>query len=79
MIRGSRRERQQDSVRAKAATRLGKVSNLEVLNWSEQAVNGFHRALDAYRTKGDPVALEECRKAVSMLAGAVDVLESRKS
>jgi hypothetical protein len=76
--RGSAPEEHRDSVRALARKRLGKVSSVEVLTWAESAVNGFHVYLDAYRGKADPADLDELRKAVSMLAGAVDVLESRK-
>lgn len=71
------RAQEPDSVRLRAQERLSQVSSLEVVNWSEQAVNGFHRSLDEYRSHNDQAALRECRRAVSMLAGAVDVLEKR--
>lgn len=71
------REWREDSVRQRAAKRLRKVSTHEVLTWAETAVNGFHMNLDAYRLRADQAAFEELRKAVSMLRGAVDVLEER--
>lgn len=74
---GSRPKGLADSVRATAADRLRRVQSGEVMTWAEQAVNGFHQNLDAYRMRKDQAALEELRKAVSMLAGAVDVLEER--
>lgn len=67
-----------DSVRDTAIFRLRQVTSGEVITWAEQAVNGFHQNLDTYRTYKDEAALQELRKAVSMLAGAVDVLEERK-
>lgn len=66
-----------DSVRETARNRLQRVSGPEVLDWAEQAVNGFHRALDGYRRDRDGAALQEARQAVSMLAGALDVVEQR--
>jgi uncharacterized protein YlxW (UPF0749 family) len=71
------REWREDSVRQRAAKRLRQVSTHEVLTWAETAVNGFHQNLDAYRNRADQAAFEELRKAVSMLRGAVDVLEDR--
>lgn len=71
------REWREDSVRKRAAKRLSKVSTNEVLVWAESAVNGFHRSLDAYRARNDQAAFEELRKAVSMMRGALDVLEDR--
>lgn len=75
--RGNPRARQEDSVRRLAANRLGMVNNGEVMSWAESTVTAFHRSLDAYRMRNDQAALAELRKAVSMLAGAVDVLEKR--
>lgn len=47
-----------------------------MLLWAEQAVNGFHQNLDLYRRHSErDIAIVELRRAVSMLAGAVDVLE----
>lgn len=74
---GSRAQREEDSVRRKAVQRLSSVSSGELAIWAESAVVGFHRSLDAYRMRNDQAALAELRKAVSMLAGAVDVLEKR--
>ena len=71
------RKRSADSVRDKARSRLQRLPVIDVLNWSDQAVNGLHQALDAYRRDADGAALEEARKAVSMLAGVVDTLEDR--
>ena len=68
-----------DPVRDKARNRLNMVETSEVMNWAEQAVNGFHQTLDVLRKGPDDAALQECRQAVSMLAGAVDVLERRMS
>jgi hypothetical protein len=74
---GKSRQREEDSVRRKAADRLGRVSTGQVMNWADEAVTGFYRSMDAYRMRNDQAALEELRKAVSMLAGALDVLEQR--
>lgn len=67
-----------DSVREKARNRLQRLPTPEVVDWSEQAVNGCHRALDAFRRDADGAALQEARQAVSMLAGAMDVIEARQ-
>lgn len=74
---GTRRKSTGDSVRDTAANRLRRVGSGEVMSWAEQAVNGFHQSMDAYRMHKDQAAFEELRKAVSMLAGAMDVLEER--
>jgi hypothetical protein len=66
-----------DSVRMVAAERLARVSTGEVLTWAEAAINGFHQNLDTYRARYDQAAFEELRKSVSMLSGAMDVLEHR--
>ena len=73
-----RRRSKEDKVRGLAVKRLQRLPDIDVLNWSEQAVNGMHQALDAYRRERDTAALEEARRAASMLAGVVDVLESRQ-
>lgn len=72
-----KRQPTRDSVRERAANRLRMVNTSEVLAWAEQAITGFHRDLDAYRLRNDQTAFEELRKAVSMLSGAMDVLEER--
>lgn len=68
-----------DPVRDKARNRLKMVDNEQVLNWAEQAINGLHMSLDVLRKGADDAALQEARQAVSMLSGAVDVLEKRLS
>lgn len=68
---------ERDSVRSKAIKRLRRLPEIEILNWSDQAVNSLHQSLDAYRRERDGAALEEARQAVSMLAGVVDILEAR--
>lgn len=65
----------------KAFDRLRTIADFEVLNWSEQAVNTLHQTLDTMRKPERrvdmPAALEEARRAVSMLSGAVGALEAR--
>lgn len=75
---GRARAQKPDSVREKASSRLKQVGDFEVVNWAEQAVNVCHANLDAYRRTREGAALDEARKAVSSLAGALDVLETRK-
>lgn len=68
-------------VETRAYERLRTLSEFEVLNWTEQAVNGLHMTLDVLRRPervvDAPAAVAEARKAVDMLAGAVAVLEER--
>lgn len=75
----SRSNTRRDSVRDTAANRLRRVGSGEVMTWAEQAIHGFYRDMDAFRMHKDPAALAELRKAVSMLAGAMDVLEERNT
>lgn len=72
------RKASEDPVRARAAKRLRTVPQNQAMNWMESAITSFHRNLDMYRMHNDHAALAECRKAVSMLAGGMDVLEERK-
>lgn len=66
-----------DSVRAKAAKRLGRVQTVEILNWADMAGTGVAKALDDFRRVGDPLSLQEAQDGVSALAGAIDALLAR--
>lgn len=66
-----------DTTRDKAAKRLRRVSDVEVLDWAESAINAFHFQLDAYRRNPDAVATKELHTSLSTLQGAVDVLDER--
>ena len=72
-----RKASSEDKVRAKAAERLRTVPTSQAMNWAEQAITSFHQSLDLYRMHKDVEALAEARKAVSMIAGAMDVIEER--
>jgi hypothetical protein len=75
--RGTRAKRREDSVRRKASERLSRVPEGELLVWTESAVVAFHRGLDEHRRHREGGTVAELREAVSMIAGAVDVLEQR--
>ncbi len=63
-----------DPLRTKASSRLSRLSDNEILNWSDQVGTGIVRAMDDYRRTKDPVALEEALQGLSTMQGAVDVL-----
>lgn len=66
-----------DPIRAKAAERLSRLGNPDILNWADQAGTGIAKALDDYRRLGDFGSLQEAEDALSALAGVVDVLKRR--
>lgn len=70
-----------DKHEKRAYARLLTLPEHEVLNWTEQAVNGIHMSLDALRRPDrlmdHPAALTEVRRAVSLLSGAVKAMEDR--
>ena len=66
-----------DTTRDKAAKRLRRVSESEVIDWAESAINAFHFQLDAFRRNQDEAGVQELRTSLSTLQGAVDVLDER--
>lgn len=67
----------QDAIRDKAAKRLRRVDDVDVLDWAETTINAFHFQLDAFRRNKDLVSATELHTYLSTLQGAVDVLEAR--
>lgn len=67
----------QDTIRDKAAKRLRRVDDVDVVDWAESAINSFHFQLDAFRRSKDAVTTQQLHDSLSTIQGAVDVLEER--
>lgn len=66
-----------DAVRDKAATRVSRIPEDELLDWADVAGSGIARALREYQSRRDPRHLIEAREAVSALQGVIDDLARR--
>lgn len=67
-----------DNVREKAARRVSRLSEGEMLDWADVAGSGIARALREYQRSHEPELLQEAREAISALQGVIDTLTERE-
>lgn len=72
-----RREVDTDAIRAKARKRMDRQSEIDVLNWCEQAGSGVAKALDDYRRERSAFSLQEAQEGISALQGCLDSIRNR--
>lgn len=72
-----RTEETVDPVRAKVSKRLGRMAEVDVLDWADNVGSGVARALQDYRKDGSSESLAEARRGVQSLLGVLDALDAR--
>lgn len=70
-------EYREHPMRTKSRNRMARLSDIEILNWADQAGTGVAKALDDFRRFKSSDAIREAEEGLAALAGAVDVLNGR--
>lgn len=70
-------QKREDPVRTKARQRVKKLTDEEILDWTDQCGTAVVKALDDFRRLDHPESLREAAQGISALAGVVDELRGR--
>lgn len=70
-------QKREDLVRTKARQRVKKLSDEEILNWTDQCGTAVVKALEDFRRLDHPESLREAAQGISALAGVIDELRGR--
>jgi len=74
---GFLKQRDLDPTRSKAAKRLRRLPDDEILNWADNCGTTVAANLYDYRNLRAPESLKLAREAAQAMMGALDVLEER--